>query len=66
MTIETPAKVMAPQVTPFAVFRTDLVRRLDEAVRSKVTLAGRASRLREVDAVRAVGSGQPHGGALPG
>jgi LuxR family transcriptional regulator, maltose regulon positive regulatory protein len=38
MTIETRAKVMAPQVSPFAVFRADLVRRLDEAVRSKVTL----------------------------
>src|SRR5262245_45215982 len=38
MTIETRAKLMAPQVSPFAVFRADLVRRLDEAVRSKVTL----------------------------
>src|SRR6476469_2477824 len=38
MTIETRAKVMAPQVSSFAVFRTDLVRKLDEAVRSKVTL----------------------------
>jgi LuxR family maltose regulon positive regulatory protein len=38
MTIETPAKVMAPQATPFSVFRSDLVRRLDDAVRSKVTL----------------------------
>jgi LuxR family transcriptional regulator, maltose regulon positive regulatory protein len=38
MTIETRAKVMAPQVSPFAVFRGDLVRRLDDAVHSKVTL----------------------------
>src|SRR5689334_5843256 len=38
MTIETRAKVMAPQVSPFAVFRADLVRQLDDAVRSKVTL----------------------------
>src|SRR3979411_718827 len=38
MTIETRAKVMAPQVSPFAVFRAGLVRRLDDAVRSKVTL----------------------------
>src|SRR3954447_4256956 len=38
MTMETRAKVMAPQVSPFAVFRGDLVRRLDEAVRSEVTL----------------------------
>jgi LuxR family maltose regulon positive regulatory protein len=38
MTIETRAKVMAPQVSPFAVFRGDLVRRLDDAVRSRVTL----------------------------
>jgi LuxR family maltose regulon positive regulatory protein len=38
MTMETRAKVMAPQVSPFAVFRADLVRRLDEAARSKVTL----------------------------
>ena len=38
MTIETRAKVMAPQVSPFAVFRTGLVRKLDDAVRSKVTL----------------------------
>jgi len=38
MTIETRAKVMAPQVSPFAVFRADLVQKLDDAVRSKVTL----------------------------
>src|SRR4051794_32554915 len=38
MTIETRAKVMAPQMSPFAVLRAGLVRQLDEAVRSKVTL----------------------------
>ena len=38
MTIESRAKVMAPQVSPFAVFRAGLVRQLDEAVRHKLTL----------------------------
>ena len=38
MTMDARAKAMAPQVSPLAVFRGELVRRLDDAVRSKVTL----------------------------
>src|SRR3954469_21961423 len=38
MKLSSNAKVMAPQVPAFAVLREDLVRMVDEATRSRVTL----------------------------